>query len=190
MASPAAYRSPLEPHRVCSAVPTITFDPPYNRRLIPSSGYVRTLTKMQSAPGHHASSDVVGLCATVRQLIENYAAPQSTTSEPNLNPFRVELQTLSQYLDLFDKIRGASEPGLDVEISHLRDVKTLLHRCHRTLLVLYAWLQRETQSNSEVGQSASEAARLECDAPNIRTARFFISFYSRTLEMSLIAFNL
>ena len=159
-------------------------------RLIPPWRRIRTLTKMQSASGHQALSDIVCLCAAVRQLIENYAASQSPASEPSLDPFRVELQTLSQYLDLFEKIRGASEHRLDIEISHLGDVRTLLHRCHRTLLVLHASLQRETQSNSEVGQPASEAAPLECDAPNIRTARFFISFYSRTLEMSLIAFNL
>lgn len=147
---------------------------------------------MQSAPTNDALSDIVGLCTSVGQLIINYDIPQCnpTASEPKLKPFRLEIQTLSQYLDLFDKIRGASETRLDVEISHLRAVKTLLHRCHRTLLNLHTSLQRATQSISEVGQQAGETAFLECDAPNIKTARFYISFYNRTLEMSLIAFNL
>lgn len=136
---------------------------------------------MQTPPGNPELPNVVRVCGSIQEIIEEHINSYPETGESDIDTLRLEVQTLHQYLILIERVRAAREPRLGVEESHLRDVSTLLRRCDRALLNLHKSLRRLGDPNGQPW--------------DLRTAtftvpRFYISFYTRTLQVSLIAFNL
>ncbi|KAL9010500.1 MAG: hypothetical protein Q9173_004572 [Seirophora scorigena] len=127
------------------------------------------------------------LCASVQQIIENYSSSYESLSEADIDPFRLEVQTLCTFLHLFDKVRNAREPRLDVEESHISDVTHLLHGCQRTLANLDLSLKRAWQPAAAV---QGQQPPWNLNAPTFTVPRFYISFYTRTLEMTLMGISL
>lgn len=143
--------------------------------------------KMQS-PSESHRSQVGRLCASIRSIVENYLNTHQGPEEPDLEHLRFEVQTLQRYLELIEKVQsagGARRPEL--ENSHLRDVDRLLHRCYRTLSSLEHFLMCDrTQNSSAVDQEAPK----DLHGLTFSVPRVHISFYKRTLEMSLMSINL
>ena len=142
---------------------------------------------MQSPPGNPETPNVVRLCGFIKRLIEEHVNSHQAASESDIEPFRLEVQTLYQFLNLFEKIRAAKETKLDVEESHTRDVNHLLRRCHRTLLNLHRSLKQLKDHHVE---SIGQAKLWDLETPTFTVSRFYISFYTRTLEVFLIGINL
>ncbi|KAL8996222.1 MAG: hypothetical protein Q9188_006613 [Gyalolechia gomerana] len=142
---------------------------------------------MQTPPGNPELPNVVRLCGSIQEIIEEHINTHPGTGESDIDTLRLEVQTLHQYLILIEKVRAAREPRLGVEESHLRDVSTLLRRCDRALLNLHKSLRRVGDPNDEVN---GQAQPWDLRTATFTVPRFYISFYTRTLQVSLIAFNL
>ncbi|KAL8895402.1 MAG: hypothetical protein Q9207_008191 [Kuettlingeria erythrocarpa] len=115
-------------------------------------------------------------------MLEHHAASHPSTGVKDVEPFLSEVQTLHLLLDLSEKVQNAREPRPDFEVSHLRDVAKLLRRCHRTLQTVHTALLRIGPSDTESG---GQDEPWDFQALTFATPRFYISFYTRTLEMSL-----
>lgn len=142
---------------------------------------------MQPPPHSNGVSTVVHLCDLIRQIIEDYITTHQSPSEADIEPFRLEVQTLYKFLDLFEKIRHTKESRLDFEESHLRDINRLLRRCQRTLLSLRSSLEPAAYSHTDTN---GHGGRWDLKAPTFTVPRFYISFYTRTLEISLMGIHL
>ncbi|KAL8829792.1 MAG: hypothetical protein Q9170_006017 [Blastenia crenularia] len=142
---------------------------------------------MQSPPGNAELPNVVRLCGAIKNIIEEHINSQHGTLDADIEPLRLEVQTLYSFLDLIEKVRAAKEPRLNVEESHLRDVSHLLRRCSRTLLHLHKSLSRLRDSDVE---GRDGAGAWDLNTYTFTVPRTFISFYTRTLEVSLIGINL
>ena len=141
---------------------------------------------MQSPTDFHALPDSVRLCASIQQIIEKQRDAQQESNDFNLDSFRHEVQGLLHFLRVFEKIQSLNEPKLDPEESHLRDVGRLLRRCHGTLLNLHKTLGGR---HLEIGVTKPEPT-WTFTSPQFAVVRFYISFYRRTLETSLMTVNL
>ena len=141
---------------------------------------------MQSPTNIHALPDSVRLCASIQQIVEKQSDPQQESKDVNLESFRHKVQGLLHFLRIFEKIQTLNEPKLDPEEFHLRDVSRLLHRCHGTLLNLHKSLSERHQ---ELYVTESEPT-WSLTSQQFAVVRFYISFYKRTLEMSLMTVNL
>ncbi|KAL9026337.1 MAG: hypothetical protein Q9196_004981 [Gyalolechia fulgens] len=137
---------------------------------------------MQSPPGNSGLPNVVRLCGSIQEIIDEHIS-----SYPDIEPFRLEVQTLHHLLSLIEKVRAAREPRWDVEEFHLRDVSTLLRRCDRTLLNLHKSLRRVGDPN---GKTNSQAQPWDLQTATFTVPRFYISFYTRTLQVSWIGLSL
>lgn len=142
---------------------------------------------MQSPPLNTGVASSVHLCGSIKQIIEDYVSSNRLTSEADIEPFRLEVQTLHKYLDLFEKVRNAREPRLDFEQTHLRDVNHLLCRCQRTLSTLHSTLKRAGQTDADTNDQGKP---WDLNASTFTIPRFYISFYTRTLEMTLMGIHL
>lgn len=142
---------------------------------------------MQSPTHYHALPDVLRLCASIQQLIGEQIDSPQRHGESRLEPFRVEVQSLSQLLGFFDRIRALNEQVSDLEDFHLRDVSRLVRRCHGTLLNLYKFLERGRHADAD---AQGHEALWSMDSQDVKAARFYIGFYKRTLEMALCGVNL
>ncbi|KAL8777240.1 MAG: hypothetical protein Q9213_007953 [Squamulea squamosa] len=78
---------------------------------------------MQSPPVHRAPT-VVHLCKSIQDIIEQYTNAHQSSLEPDVETFRLEIQTLDKFLTLIERIRSAEADRLRVEEAHLQD---LLH---------------------------------------------------------------
>ncbi|KAI4092386.1 MAG: hypothetical protein LQ344_003451 [Seirophora lacunosa] len=136
---------------------------------------------MHSPSLSNTDPSAVHLCASVQQIIENYSSSFASLNEADIDLFRLEVQTLCTYLRLFDEIRNAREPRLEVEESHISDVTHLLHRCQRTLANLHLSLKRAWQPAAIV---QGQQPPWDLKAPTFTVPRFYISFYTRTLKMT------
>ena len=121
---------------------------------------------MQSPTHYHALPEVLRLCASIAQLTQ-------------LEALRGEVQSLAQLLGYFERIRALNEQVVELEDLHLRDVGRVVRRCHGTLLNLCKFLEREREREGGRGESQ-----------DVKAARFYIGFYTRALEMALVALNL
>ncbi|KAL8651643.1 MAG: hypothetical protein Q9210_003145 [Variospora velana] len=122
-----------------------------------------------------------------RQIIDDYINSYESLSEADIDPFRLEVHTLYTFLDLFDKVRNAREPRLDIEDSHIADITHLLHRCQRTLANLHDSLKLAWHS-AAVGEG--QQAPWDLNTSTFTVPRVYISFYTRTLEMSCMGIHL
>lgn len=141
---------------------------------------------MQSPPTSQRSSSV-RLSASIKGIIEEYTQSHQRSGEPDGEPFRLEVQTLHRFLELIEKVRSAEAHRSELEKAHLRDVEKLLHRCHRTLQTLYESLitVRDQVPGTNGLEEPWDFRGLTFTAP-----RAHISYYTRTLEMSLMSLNL
>ncbi|KAL8924209.1 MAG: hypothetical protein Q9208_004173 [Pyrenodesmia sp. 3 TL-2023] len=142
---------------------------------------------MQTPLPSNGVPSVVRLCGSIRQALERYADAHPSLEGNDVEPFRSEVQTLYTLLDLFEKVRNARDSRPDFEESHMRDVAKLLKRCHRTLLNVHTLLGRVEPSDKEIN---GQEEPWNFEAPTFATPRFYISFYTRTMEMSLMGINL
>ncbi|KAL8968491.1 MAG: hypothetical protein Q9183_002437 [Haloplaca sp. 2 TL-2023] len=138
------------------------------------------------------SSDIqrlgnVRLCARIKGIVEAYTQRHSNPAESDGEPFRLEIQTLHRFLELFEKVRSAETHRSERERTHLRDVNQLLHGCYETLCSVYQSLLelREQASRIDGEEEAWDFQGLPFRAP-----RAHISYYTRTLEMSLHSIHL
>ena len=130
---------------------------------------------------------ISGLCASVRDIIDTYLSVHTRPEVAHNDGLRLEVQTLCTYLELIEKVRLAKAHKPDVERTHLRDIDRLLERCAETFTTLKQTLQEYTAQ----GEAGSQTISLE--NPNettFATSRIQISFYKRTLELSLMSINL
>ena len=125
--------------------------------------------------------NVLRLCTSI---LEHYVSQRQEAEGPKVDLLPVEVRTLHTDLERFEKVRPTGFYHSELETNHLRDVDRLLHRCYRTLSGLEKSLLRVEDHNdrnnghkepSELGDSKS---------------RVHISFYRRTLEMSLMSIDL
>lgn len=136
------------------------------------------LIDSMSHPVNHLPK-VVRLCASIRDIIGNIANRQDSP-QSDIEAIRREVQVLYTHLKLIHRIQSAEARLSHLESAHLRDVDLLLHRCHRTLTSFHQCL------TSVIDQEEPWDFRvITHDAP-----RFHMSFYTRTLEMTLKAINL
>ncbi|KAL8933865.1 MAG: hypothetical protein Q9216_006175 [Gyalolechia sp. 2 TL-2023] len=142
---------------------------------------------MQSPPGNPELPNVVRLCGSIQGIIEDHVNSYPATDESDIGTLRLEVKTLHHLLALVEKVRAAKEPRWDIEESHLRDVSTLLRRCDRTLLNLHKSLKQIHRPNGEVN---GQAQPWDLKTSTFAVPRFYISFYTRTLQVSLIGCNL
>ncbi|KAL8749952.1 MAG: hypothetical protein Q9184_006606, partial [Pyrenodesmia sp. 2 TL-2023] len=141
-----------------------------------------SVIKMHTPLPSHGVPSVVRLCASIRQVLEHHAASHPSLEGCDVEPFQSEVQSLYTLLDQFEKVRNAKEPRPDFEKSHIHDVNKLLKRCHRTLQNVHTLLQPVGPINVEThGQKAA----WDFKAPMFAIPRFYISFYTRTVGMSL-----
>ncbi|KAL8714710.1 MAG: hypothetical protein Q9225_006518 [Loekoesia sp. 1 TL-2023] len=122
-------------------------------------GQPRAFSDMQSPPGNPELPNVVRLCGFIKNIIEEYINSHQELDETDIEPFRLEVQTLHHLLVLIEKIRAANEPRLDVEEFHLRDIN-------------------------------GPGEPWDLNTPTFTVPRFYISFYTRTIEVSLKGINL
>ncbi|KAL8773575.1 MAG: hypothetical protein Q9209_001680 [Squamulea sp. 1 TL-2023] len=104
--------------------------------------------------------------------------------EPDVETFRLEVQTLDKFLNLIERIRSAEADRLPVEEAHLQDLNRLLLRCHR---ILYKLLVLIRHVNSEADE---EIEPWDLKEPTFSLPRVYISFFTRTLQMALMTFTL
>ena len=130
---------------------------------------------------------VAELCASIKSTIENYMSMHQASEEPHIEGLRLEVQKLHKCLELMEKVRSADVDRLDIEKHQLRDVDRLLHRCYRTLSSLENSLISGKNQPSN-GNDQEELADLH--GLTFAVPRVHISFYNRTLEMSLMSINL
>ena len=139
---------------------------------------------MQSPPENGRPPNVVRLCGSILELIEQYTNTHEAPSEPDVERFRLEVHHLDKYLNLIERIRGADAGRLPVEEAHLRDVNRLLLRCHRFLYKLLVSVRHtilEADGSNELW---------DLNAPTFSLPRVYISFFTRTLHMALMTFTL
>ena len=134
---------------------------------------------MQSPSDSHGL-EVASLCASIRTIIANYVRLHQTSEESDIDLLRHEVQKLHKYLELIEKVRSAGTRRLELEQIHLQDVDRLLNRCHRALSSLEQYLIH--------GSDQDESRDLR--GLTFAVPRVHISFYTRTLEMSLMSINL
>ncbi|KAL8904049.1 MAG: hypothetical protein Q9171_007183 [Xanthocarpia ochracea] len=139
---------------------------------------------MQSPPENGRPPNVVRLCGSILELIEQYTNTHEAPSEPDVERFRLEVHHLDRYLDLIERIRCADTDRLPVEEAHLRDVNRLLDRCQRILNKLLESIRRTT-----LGTDGSNEP-WDLNAPTYSLPRVYISFFTRTLQMASTTFNL
>ncbi|KAL8983961.1 MAG: hypothetical protein Q9177_004830 [Variospora cf. flavescens] len=168
-----------------AAPPFIAFFPAHVSDLC--FGWSRGYIKMPSPSHSNGIPSAVHVCDSVRQIIENYINSFESPSEADIDSFRLEVHTLYTFLDLFEKVRSAREPRLDIEESHIADITHLLQRCQRTLADLHDSLRRAWHS-ATVGEG--QQAPWDLRTSTFTVPRVHISFYTRTLEMSLMGIHL
>lgn len=171
--------------RSFTAAPPLHSFPPMSQISfsVGSRGYI----KMPSPSHSNGIPSAVQVCDSVRQIIENYINSFESPSEADIDPFRLEVHTLYTFLDLFEKVRSAREPRLDIEESHIADITHLLQRCQRTLADLHDSL-RLAWHPATVGEGQQAAWDLK--SSTFTVPRVYISFYTRTVEMSLMGIHL
>ena len=140
---------------------------------------------MQSPPKNQ-QTQISLLCASVEHVIQEYLALHSRLDEPYMGGLQVEVRTLYKYLELIVKVGYAGVHRSEIEKRHLRDVDRLLHRCFRTLSSLEQILKPMTEHDpSSDGLQKSK----ELHGAIFSVHRVHISFYRRTLELSLMSLN-
>ncbi|KAL8855820.1 MAG: hypothetical protein Q9178_007535 [Gyalolechia marmorata] len=139
---------------------------------------------MQSPPENGRPPNVVRLCGSILDLIEQYTNTHEAPSEPDVERFRLEVHHLDEYLNLIERIRGADADRLPVEEAHLRDVNRLLLRCHRILYKLLVSIRHTTL------EADGSNEPWDLNAPTFSLSRVYISFFTRTLHMALMTFTL
>ena len=140
---------------------------------------------MQSSHENH-QSQISQLCASVENAIEDYLRLHSRQDEPYMGGLQVEVRTLYKYLELIVKVGYAGVHRSDIEKRHLRDVDRLLHRCFRTLSSLEQILKSATDQDT----GDNELLKPEnLHGATFSVHRVHISFYKRTLELSLMSLN-
>lgn len=135
---------------------------------------------MQSPPENHRTPSVVHLCHSIQALIEAQQAPSGS----DVDIFRLEVHTLDSNLDLIDRIRSAEVARLPVEGAHLQDVNRLLFRCHRILQKLLVSIRQTATQFDDTHEP------WDLSGPGFTLPRAYISFFTRTLQMALMTFNL
>ncbi|KAI4179606.1 MAG: hypothetical protein L6R41_007742 [Letrouitia leprolyta] len=140
---------------------------------------------MQSPSGNPELSNVVRICASIQHLIGEHLDLHPGIDEGDT--LRLEVQTLHRFLVLIERVRAAKEPRLLIEEAHLRDVSTLLRRCDRALFVFHNALRHLVDVDSE---TSSQSQPWDLKAATFSVPRFYISFYTRTLQVSLTGFSL
>ena len=165
--------------------PTLPICSPRCRSQIASSA-IQPPIKMQLPPEPHGLQ-LTELCASIKSTIERYMSMHQASEEPHIEGLRVEVQKLHKNLEWIEKVRSAEVDRLDIEKHQLQDVDRLLRRCHRTLSSLESSLIRDRSQNS-YGNDQEEPKNLH--GLTFPVPRVHISFYNRTLEMSLISINL
>ena len=126
------------------------------------------------------------LCASVESLIDDYLGSHSRQDEPYIGGLQVEVRTLYKYLELIVKVGYAGGHRSEIEKRHLRDVDRLLHRCFRTLSSLEQILKSTTDQDTG-GNGSPKPKGLH--GATFSVHRVHISFYKRTLELSLMSLN-
>lgn len=140
---------------------------------------------MQSPPSNPELPNVVRICASIQEIVEEHLNLHPGTDESDA--LRLDVQTLHQFLVWIEKVRAAKEPRLPVEETHLRDVGNLLRRCERALLNFHKSLRRAADPDGEVNNHAQP---WDLKNSTFAVPRFYISFYTRTLQVSLQGFSL
>ena len=141
---------------------------------------------MQSSAESHRLQ-VGHLCASIRDIVEEYLNSHQTTEEPDLEHLRFEIHVLHKYLELIEKVRSAGAHRSELEKGHLRDVDRLLFRCYRTLSAL----EYSLTGGIDQGSTADGQANLRnLHGFTFAIERVHISFYKRTVEMSLMSISL
>lgn len=151
------------------------------------SRWPRRLIKMHSFPPSNGLPSSVQLCDSINHIIEDYIHSHASPSQADIRPFHGEIQHLRKFLDLLDKVKNAGGPLLDEEESHLHDVNRLLRRCHRTLSGLHTTLKGVRHPDAHTN---GHEEPWNLNTPTFTVPRSYISFYRRTLEMSLMGIHL
>lgn len=126
--------------------------------------------------------DTIRLCDSIMQIMEDYSTSQKSPNGADIEPFCREVKTLCKFLRLVDKVYNVKEPRrLEMEERHLQDVAHLLTRCHRTLLELHSSLLRSSNQDPE---------KLGWYVPASAVPWFYLIFYNRTLEITIMGINL
>ncbi|KAL9627172.1 MAG: hypothetical protein Q9204_006759, partial [Flavoplaca sp. TL-2023a] len=139
----------------------------------------RTLEELDYIYTHQAPN-VVDLCRSIQAVVETHQPPGGSDVEA----FRLEVHTLDNILGLIERIRCADVVRIPAEKAHLKDVNRLLHRCYRVLSKLWASV-RDTATEADDIQEA-----LDLNEPSFTLPRAYISFFTRTLQMTLTTFHL
>ncbi|KAI4139531.1 MAG: hypothetical protein L6R39_006247, partial [Caloplaca ligustica] len=142
---------------------------------------------MHSFPPSNGLPSSVQLCDSINHIIEDYIHSHASPSQADIRPFHGEIQHLRKFLDLLDKVKNAGGPLLDEEESHLHDVNRLLRRCHRTLSGLHTTLKGVRHPDAHTN---GHEEPWNLNTPTFTVPRSYISFYRRTLEMSLMGIHL
>lgn len=135
---------------------------------------------MQSPPENQQTPSVLHICHSIQAIIEAQQAP----SGPDVEIFRLEVHTLDSNLNLIDRIRSAEVVRLPVEEVHLQDVNRLLRRCHRILQKLLVSIRQTATQFDDTHEP------WDLSGPGFALPRAHISFFTRTLHMALMTFNL
>ncbi|KAL8868115.1 MAG: hypothetical protein Q9174_005207, partial [Haloplaca sp. 1 TL-2023] len=144
---------------------------------------------MQTSPPSTQRVSNVQLCARVKAIIEAYTQSHGggNPAESDGEPFRLEIQTLYRFLELFEKVHSAEAHRSERERTHLRDVNQLLHRCQETLRSVHESL---LELRKQALRIDGEEEAWDFQGLAFRAPRAHISYYTRTLGMSLQAINL
>ncbi|KAL8688858.1 MAG: hypothetical protein Q9218_005336, partial [Villophora microphyllina] len=135
---------------------------------------------MQSPAASHRLK-VLQLCASIWEIIEEFANLCRGSAQSDIEAIRLEVQTLHRYLELIEKVQSAEAQLSELEKSHLQDVDQLLHRCHRTLITFHHSL---AVVRAQTSKRTDEEEPWDFQGLTYRAPRVHISFYTRTLEMS------
>ena len=126
--------------------------------------------------------NVLRLCTSI---LEHYVSQRQKPEGPKVDPLPLEVQTLHTNLERLENVRSTGVYQSELETNHLRDVDQLLHRCYRTLSSLEKSLLRVGDHNDSYN-GQKELSELN----DSKKSRVHISFYRRTLEMSLVSIDL
>ncbi|KAL8816255.1 MAG: hypothetical protein Q9223_004701 [Gallowayella weberi] len=140
--------------------------------------------KMQSPPESQWGPGPTSLSLSIWEMIVQYRDANQVPNEADIDCFVLEVNTLHTHLNLYRKLRLKKADKLEVEKAHLRDVDRLLHRCKQVLEKLLVLIKHTTS-----GAKALDVP-WDLNQPTFQFPRAYISFFTRTLQMSLTTLNL
>ena len=128
-----------------------------------------------------SKAPVVHLCDVLLERLEDYV-----NASHDIKAFADEIRTLQKFLDLIDRVFKAKSPRMAFEEQHFTSVEILMNRCQETLRELaesFAVSEPEDRQNRR--EKYLQETLLMVQTPQIMALRTRISFYIKSLQMSL-----